>query len=808
MIEHLKIYIYIIFHFLILLQPTGQVISFKNEFGSSVKLSEVIISNEAKKDTFYFSKKSKFNSRLFPNFDSISVVFNDTIISKSNSSLKENSYEFIITTSITNALPIFETSAIKKSFLPNGFNELNHQVINQQQIQNSNTATSAELLLLSPFVTIQKSSFAGGSPILRGFEANRVLLIVDGVRMNNAIYRGGHLQNSLTIDPFIIENCDVIFGPSAVTYGSDAIGGVVHYRTKRPLLNSLDSTKFSGIYFARLNSACQEVSNHIDFSLAKSNTASLTSISYKRFGDVSMGQNRHHGFSNWGLNSFNVNTFNFQDSIVPNNTPSVQVGFGYNQIDLMNKILFKINSKSTLLINSQFSNSSSLARYDQLNNTDSMERPQFSKWNYGPQKRVFNMMEYASKSASSIFDFFNANLSHQFIEESRITRRFNSLREKNQVEQVNIFGANVQFSKKIKLRSTLVYGAELYFNNVNSNAFSLNIQDSSLTIIDSRYPDAGAQTFFPAIFANLNIKKPNYSIIGGVRYTWNDVYASYSSNYSVPLLHRTFNINKHSINGSLNTILYPSKSTKILLELSTGFRAPNIDDLGKTFIKDNSITVPNNNLIPEYAYNTSLGISKKLDLVNLSLAFSSSAFITILENTVIKSPLEVDGSNIYNVDGINYSILANQNGPNSLVTGASTSLEAMIFTKLKLASSICYTKGKTIATNLPLGHIPPIFGKINFSYSLKKFEYSVVTLFNGNKELKDFGSGNVDNQEEATAVGYPSWWVIDAQLNYKHNDNIVFNIRGCNLLDIHYKTFGSGISSPGRSLMFSVKLVL
>ena len=201
-------------------------ISFKNEFGSTVKLSQVFVSNEVKKDTFYFSKKSKFNSRLFPNFDSISVVFNDTIISKSYSSLKENSYEFIITTSITNALPIFETSAIKKSFLPSGFNELNHQVINQQQIQNSNTATSAELLLLSPSVTIQKSSFAGGSPILRGFEANRVLLIVDGVRMNNAIYRGGHLQNSLTIDPFIIENCDVIFGPSAVTYGSDAIGGV------------------------------------------------------------------------------------------------------------------------------------------------------------------------------------------------------------------------------------------------------------------------------------------------------------------------------------------------------------------------------------------------------------------------------------------------------------------------------------------------------------------------------------------------------------------------------------------------------
>ena len=116
---------------------------------------------------------------------------------------------------------------------------------------------------------MQKSQQGGSSPVIRGFEASRVLLVIDGIRMNNAIYRGGHLQNSITVDPFILESCDVIFGPSAVSYGSDAIGGVIHYKTKDPtLLYKNDSSSVSGLYFARVNSATNELSNHINLNLS------------------------------------------------------------------------------------------------------------------------------------------------------------------------------------------------------------------------------------------------------------------------------------------------------------------------------------------------------------------------------------------------------------------------------------------------------------------------------------------------------------------------------------------------------------
>ena len=98
--------------------------------------------------------------------------------------------------------------------------------------------TSADLLYYGGGVRIQKSQGGGGSPVIRGFEGNRVLLVIDGVRMNNAIYRSGHLQNAITIDPNTLERTEVIFGPASVGYGSDALGGVVHFYTRTPKINN------------------------------------------------------------------------------------------------------------------------------------------------------------------------------------------------------------------------------------------------------------------------------------------------------------------------------------------------------------------------------------------------------------------------------------------------------------------------------------------------------------------------------------------------------------------------------------------
>ena len=122
-------------------------------------------------------------------------------------------------------------------------------------------------------------------------EANKVLLVIDGVRMNNAIYRGGHLQNSITLDNNILEQVDIAYGPGSVNYGSDALGGVIHYYTKNPF-NQLDSTfLFNGTYTSGYTSGNNSLTTHADVTLSKNKWGSLSSISYSQFGDIKMGSN-------------------------------------------------------------------------------------------------------------------------------------------------------------------------------------------------------------------------------------------------------------------------------------------------------------------------------------------------------------------------------------------------------------------------------------------------------------------------------------------------------------------------------------
>ncbi|PQJ12549.1 hypothetical protein CJD36_002035 [Flavipsychrobacter stenotrophus] len=101
-------------------------------------------------------------------------------------------------------------------------------VLSQKAIAASQSQTTADLMSAAN-IFVQKSQMGGGSPVLRGFEANRVLMVVDGVRMNNIIYRAGHLQNIVTLDNASLERVEVLYGPSSNVYGSDALGGVISF---------------------------------------------------------------------------------------------------------------------------------------------------------------------------------------------------------------------------------------------------------------------------------------------------------------------------------------------------------------------------------------------------------------------------------------------------------------------------------------------------------------------------------------------------------------------------------------------------
>jgi hemoglobin/transferrin/lactoferrin receptor protein len=149
------------------------------------------------------------------------------------------------------------------------------QVIGSKELQNMNQTSTADVLANSGNVMVQKSQLGGGSPIIRGFETNKVLIVVDGIRMNNAIYRGGHLQNVITLDNSIMDRVEIVFGPGSVVYGSDALGGVMSFTTKNPLLSSSGKAVVKANAYTRYMSAVSGYAAHANISVGGKKIGSL-----------------------------------------------------------------------------------------------------------------------------------------------------------------------------------------------------------------------------------------------------------------------------------------------------------------------------------------------------------------------------------------------------------------------------------------------------------------------------------------------------------------------------------------------------
>ncbi|MBT7135677.1 MAG: TonB-dependent receptor plug domain-containing protein, partial [Polaribacter sp.] len=374
-------------------------------------------------------------------------------------------------------------------------------VVSSKEIQKISPQTSADLLATIPGIKVQKSQFGGGSPVIRGMESNRVLLVVDGVRMNNAIYRKGHLQSSISVAPNMLDKTEVVFGPSSVLYGSDALGGVIHYYTKTPKLSAEEEVKSQ--FFSRFSSVNQEITSHVSAELRFSNWASLTSISFSNFGDLQSGSRRSHGFKDWGkVFYYSENRYgNYTENPTVNPRPEVLKNTGYHQTDFLQKFFIPLSKNTELKINLQYSTSSNIPRFDRLiefkNNS-----LKFAEWNYGPQNRFLLSSQFLIHPNKKWLESGSITGAYQQIKESRIQRKFGSLDRSYREELVNVFSVNGDFSVSLTQdkKRVLSYGFEFTYNDVRSKSYGKTLVVSNGQIngsssgfkVQSRYPDGGS----------------------------------------------------------------------------------------------------------------------------------------------------------------------------------------------------------------------------------------------------------------------------------------------------------------------------
>jgi len=683
--------------------------------------------------------------------------------------------------------------------------------LSQRDIAFNNPQTAADLLGQTGAVFVQKSQLAGGSPMIRGFATNRVLLVIDGVRMNNAIYRSGNLQNVISIDPLATQSAEVIFGPGSIIYGSDAIGGVMDFHGLQPLFaegTNSPKLKTGGTALVRYSTANREQTYHADATVGSKKLAWAGSVTYSSFGDLQMGRNNARTEY---LRPEYVRRINNRDSIIKNDNVYRQVGSGYEQWNVMQKIKYKPNDHLELQYNFYYGGTGTAGRYDRLieyrNNA-----LRFGRWDYGPMLWRMHTLQANLLKGGRLFNQAKMVVGYQNYEESRIDRTRNSLNQRTQLERVNAWSVNFDASKALG-KGELYYGIEYIDNRVTSLGWNDHIGNSTRTAVASRYPDGstwrstGVYTLYKINF------HPKWTTNAGLRYTYGTANATFSKTF-VNFPFEAANLKKGAFTPSMGLVFRPAPRWQLSGHVSTGFRLPNVDDLGKLFESNaGNVIVPNPGLEPEYAWNFETGIAYRNPG---KLHMEINGFHSRLENAIVRRPTTFQGQDSILFNGIKSRVEALQNIGLATVWGLQAMAEVWLARSISFYTTANWVSGKeTDDVNniqVPLRHAPPFYGQSGVKARHKVWQVEFFAQYNSTVRHEDLAPSEqvktvIYAKDENGRTFAPGWYTLNVRTGFSYK-NWMLTVTWENITNQMYRPYSSGVVAAGSNFIFALRYKL
>ena len=682
--------------------------------------------------------------------------------------------------------------------------------VDATKIQFANPQTSADLLESTGNIYMQKSQLGGGSPMIRGFSTNRLLITVDGVRMNNAIFRGGNLQNVISVDPFTIQNTEVTLGAGSVVYGSDAIGGVMSFYTKKPQPSYSDSLFFKVNSAGRYSSANNEKTGHLDLNLGLNKWAFLSSVSYTDFNDLRMGS---HGPNEY-LRPEYVQTINGEDMIVENSDPQIQKPTGYNQINFLQKVRYEPSENYSFDLGIYYTSTSEYSRYDRLIRYRG-DNLRSAEWNYGPQRWFMTNLQVAKLSSNSnLYDKISASIAYQNFQESRIDRDFQSVERNLAEENVDALSFNLDLENELNSKTQLFYGLEYVYNKIGSKGENVNIETYQTIDALSRYP-SGSDWQSIAAYTSLKYK-PNPKFIFQTGLRFNQIIANADFTENNVFLNLPFNkakIDAGAFTGTAGISWIPNETMTWKFNASSAFRAPNMDDIGKVFDSEpGSVVVPNNNLKPEYAYGGELGLNLNFDK---TFILDVATYYTYLDNALVRRDFTVNGESEIEYNGELSNVQAIQNASKAWIYGVEVGAQLKFSEHLKLTTQYNVIGGteEDNGIEVPVRHAAPNFGNTHLVWQNNQFQFDVFAVYNNELSFYQLAPSEIEKDfiyalDENGNPYSPSWYTLNLRTQFKITEAATVVASLENITDQRYKTYSSGIASPGRNLILSFQYSL
>ena len=675
--------------------------------------------------------------------------------------------------------------------------------LTSDEIARARPGSAADLLGESDFVFIQKSQLGGGSPMIRGFAANRVLIVVDGVRMNNAIFRSGNVQNVISLPPAAIEEAEVILGPGSVLYGSDALGGVMDFHTIRPELPADSSMLFRARAGMGGNTAERARHFYMDYTLGKGRLSSRTFFSAGRFLNLRMGR---YGPSQYISRLY---CFNCPDTVPALRDSLLQYPSAYDIRNLIQKFAWKATPGLRIDLAIHYSVTSNIPRYDRYQQyRDSL--PVFARWDYGPQRWAMQQLRAAYSRKTRIWDEMRFILARQQFEESRITQRWNQANTLIRTENVGVLSLNMDANKRMGEKSELYYGFEGSDNRVHSQGetHTANTRFPSA----SRYPDGSLMQSAALYMSAKYHPDPAWTLLGGMRYNAVRLYAPFDTTF-YPFPFSEARLAVSALNGSLGAVWRPGRGWQLNLHFASAFRAPNIDDIAKVFDSEpGRVIVPNPELRPEHAYNAELGAIRS---ISSKLRIAATGYYTLLRQVMVRKEFQLNGRDSILYDGQMSRVLALQNGGPGHIYGLEIKFEAALLRGLNWKSSFNWQRGyeQDPATDKRqyLRHVPPAFGLSQLSYSYRHFKGAFFTRFSAAVPAarlpeSEAAKPHIYARDAEGEPWSPAWWTLNLRASWYPDQWARLSLSLENILDRRYRPYSSGIAAPGRNLKLELEI--
>ncbi|MEL7450791.1 MAG: TonB-dependent receptor [Pseudomonadota bacterium] len=626
-------------------------------------------------------------------------------------------------------------------------------VVSEFDVERSDALVVTDFLRGQPGVFVQQTTPGQGIPIVRGLKGSEVLHLVDGIRLNNALFRNAPNQYPALVDPQLISRLEVVRGPASSLYGSDAMGGVVQFITESPGFDG-EAWELRGKASARYGSVDDSFVTSVQGAAGNESFSASGSASLQEVGDREAGGG---------------------ETLTPS---------GYRAKAAAVQLAYAPDDAQEWRFWAQYLTQPRTPRYDELNPGFGQTEPASEVFNFEPNDRLFLHGRYRVLGDWRFVDSLELHVAHQEITDGRRTRDTGSVNERTEDNVSRLTAFTVQGNSSAGVRHRLTWGAELYLDEVNSSRISTNIETGESEAVISRFPDGSTLDSMAYYLHDEFSLSPSITLNGGVRYSRFDI--------DLPPADRgvgaNLSISDLTGNAGINWAL--NDTVTLVSTLGRGFRPPNIFDLGTLGVRPgNRFNIANPNLDPEAVVTLDGGVKLSGDAYRAEIV----AFYSDYRDQIVSVPTG-------EFDGEGRAIVRSENLGEVELWGIEATGTWQVSDRWRLSGALNYTRGEARegGAEEPADRVPPLNGRVSALYE-PGGDWWFEAWSNFADRQDRLSSRDVDDPR-INPDGTPGWATFNVMMQWQPVPFLELGLGVANILDKRYREHGSGLDAPGRNL--------